>query len=131
MLTAADIRAEWDWVASGVDYVRVRTKADWRTEDVYALCIAGAAQLYLMEDTGGFLVVQVKQLPFKPEKTMLIWVAFDKSGHAWDVYDSQIDDLAASLGCSGVEIWSSRPGMERLCERYGYQPYATIYYKEV
>jgi hypothetical protein len=125
----ADIRDVWDYVRHGIQEIWDVSVPDWRPEDLYACCLYGHADVYLLGDTGGFVIVQERPMPFKNQKTLLLWVGYDKTGDAFRRHISDFEDLAAKRGCSAVEFWSSRKGMEKLSKRYGYSPYATIYTK--
>jgi hypothetical protein len=131
MLIPADIRDEWDLVRPGLEEVYASTHPDWRPEDIYACCVMGACQLFLLGDTGGFIITQDKPQPFRSDKTLLVWIAHDKSGIAADTYIKQVEALAVDRGCVAVEFWSCRRGMNRLMSKHGYRMYSVVYMKEV
>jgi hypothetical protein len=131
VIQQADVRDVWDYILPGVLEIWEESRPDWRPEDLYACCVYRHADVYMLGDTGGFLITQERPMPFKNQKTLLLWVGYDKTGAAFKKYISQIEEMALQKGCCAVEFWSSRQGMNRLGKRYGYEPYATIYTKVI
>jgi hypothetical protein len=129
VLHKVDIRDIWDAISPGIQEVWGQSQPDWRPEDLYACCLYGQADIYMLGDTDGFVIVQERPMPFKNHKTLLLWVGWDKTGTAFKRHIREIEEMALDRGCSAVEFWSSRKGMGKLSGRYGYEPYATIYTK--
>lgn len=129
MLQKADIRDVWDWIRPGIEEIMGGASVDWRPEDLYACCLYGQAEIYMDPETGGFLITQERQMPFKNEKFLLLWVGHDKGGEAFHKHIREVESIALAKGCSHIEFWSSRKGMARLGSKYGYEPLATVYTK--
>jgi len=132
-LIRSDIRLVWDSVLPGLRYIKEKCNAPWRTEDIYANCVSGNAEIFLVKNyPHRFAVVQEKVCPFSLKKSFLVWIAYDES-NKWGAanYLNELEEIARNYGCDSVEFWSPRKGMQKLTEKSGYKPESTIYKKRI
>lgn len=109
-LTETDVRIAWDSIRHGLDQVRTQMHADWRPEDVYALCLWGKASLYTAPE--GFVVLVRMQNEFTSEPYLYVMAAHG-DGMVQEKYWPQIEHMARQAGCAYVECLSPRRGFER------------------
>lgn len=131
VLVQEDIRREWDSIKPGLYYIHSNVGSEWRPEDIYTAVQVGAAQLWIDQQTGGFVILQIKPDAFGGGKSLLIWVAYYEGGDGVAEYLPELEDMARGWGCDKVEFWSSRRGMERLVRGSGYQISNIIYTKDL
>ena len=132
-LIRSDIRLVWDSVRPGLIYIKDKCNAAWRPEDVYASCVSGEADVFLVKGyPHRFAIVQVKTCPFSLDKSFLVWIAYDESNdHGAANYLSELEEIAKNYGCDSLEFWSPRKGMQRLTEKSEYKAQSTIYKKRI
>lgn len=114
MLEATDIRKVWETVRPGLEEIRAEMRADWRPEDLYAMCVNGQATLYT--DPGasrGFVVVSRLQNEFTGEPYLYVHAAWAPGERVGEVYLPQIEEIARKAGARFIEILSPRRGFER------------------
>lgn len=133
ILIRSDIRKVWNSVLPGLEYIKEKCNAAWRPEDVYAACLSGDADIFLVKNyPNRFAVVQVKQCRFTLENSFLVWIAYDESNKYGAMnYLQELEEIAKNYNCDSVEFWSPRLGMKRLTEKSGYKPESTIYKKRI
>lgn len=117
----------------GLEYIKEKCNASWRPEDVYAACLSGDADIFLVENyPHRFAVVQVKQCRFTLKNSFLVWIAYDESNKYGAMnYLKELEEIAKNYNCDSVEFWSPRVGMKRLTEKSGYQLEMSIYKKGI
>ena len=69
-----DIRRVWERVRPGLEQVAREIGADWRPEDIYALCVNRQASLYTFPE--GFIVLSKPVNEFTGEPYLCVIVAF-------------------------------------------------------
>lgn len=127
-LRRADIREAWPRVEEGVRKVRVRTRADWKPEDVYAACRMERAFLFLGED--GFVILEPVRSEYSLEEWAHIWVAYSwtQDPDILAAYQPEIDRIAREAGYSRITMESPRLGwLEKLQDLGGWRPVAVSY----
>lgn len=113
MLQAADIRLHWDRIKGPIAQI-LESDGD-RPEDVYADCRHGKAFLYVCEH--GFVVLRryLREDNGRPE--VLIWLGYGEGGRELlAMYQSQLEDLARSVGADTLVFRTRRRGFERLAD---------------
>jgi len=127
MLEPYDIRQTWETVKCWLDIVA--DNQDWRSEDVYAACVAGNAALYMPDDDDeGLLILRVTENPFTGDKVLFIWVAYSPLGDAQEKYSGDLESIAREAGCQWIEFESKRKGFSRRGE---WEPMNTMYRRKV
>lgn len=112
MLNAVDIRQCWDDIRPGLEYIKERTAAPWRPEDVYHACLAGDATLYTGPE--GFMVLYEAVCKFTLDKSLHVWIAYGENGNLYDKYMPWLEDLAKAVGAKSITCDSPRRGMGKL-----------------
>lgn len=108
----ADVRAAWDRIRPGLEYIKKNLRPRWRPEDIYHACRAGEAHLYVGPE--GFLVLREQVCPYTLEKELLVWVACGEGGGLAGKYMGWLEDLARRIGATSLVCQSPRKGLERL-----------------
>jgi len=111
-LHPADVRTCWEQdVLPGLHWVKAKTNAPWRPEDVYVSLVTGVAHLYLGES--GFVIVQPKADIFTGEPELLVWVAYSRDLNSVPRFQAAVDNLAREGGFTKLTMWSNRPGWQK------------------
>lgn len=95
--------------------------------DIVQACVTEEAFLF-MEDTS-FTVI-------KPEviygvKQMLVWVAYSKTGNAYEKFMPFIEERAREIGCDELTFWTALEPINRYIQRHGWKKKYTIWSKDV
>lgn len=131
-LAPENIRTYWPVIRPGLEYIQSECSTEWMPEDIFAACIAGAAELWVdPAHNDGFLILQERPLSFEHGKSLLVWVAYLNSGGGVPAYLPLIEEIARRRGCVKVEFWSPRIGMGRLTEKHGYAIENVIFSKRI
>jgi len=134
MLTQVDVRVYWDYIQAGLREIEKEAKPDWRPEDIYTALVNNIAELYVdleQEPCESFIILQEKPNMFKPTKSLLIWVAYDKRGEAANKYMDYIENMAEERGCNKVEFWTPHVGLAKALSYKGYETKLLIVEKEL
>ena len=128
MLTQVDARVYWDYILPGLLEIEKQAEPEWRPEDIYAALVHNVAELYVdikQDPCKSFIILQEKVSNFRPTKSLLIWVAFDKRDNAADLYMDFIEDMARARGCNKIEFWTPWEG---LADALSWRDYETKLY---
>jgi hypothetical protein len=109
-LERADIRTAWEAVRRGMEQIRTEMRADWRLEDIYALCLWGKATLYTAPE--GFVILVRMENEFTAEPYLYV-LACHGAGPVQERYWPELERIAREAGCRYVECLSPRRGFER------------------
>lgn len=114
------------------DLERLATKCGtdgWIPEDVYAICAAGHAALYVNDGPWvGFAVLQV--LPNYTGRRLHAWVVHCVVDP--DQFIGRVRDIARAAGCQKITFSSPRKGwMRKRAERLGFAPTMVLFEQEV
>jgi hypothetical protein len=134
MLTQVDVRVFWDCIEPGLREIKKESQIDWRPEDIYTALVNNIAELYVdieQDPCDSFIILQEKPNMFKPTKSLLIWVAYDKRGSAADKYMEYIENMAEARGCNKVELWTPHSGLAKALSHKGYETKLLIVEKEI
>lgn len=100
----------------------------WIPEDVYAICAAGNASLYVNDGEWiGFAVLQV--VPNYTGRRLHAWVVHCEADP--EPFMERVREIARKTGCQKITFASPRKGWERRCARLGFRPTMTMYEQEV
>jgi hypothetical protein len=134
MLTRVDVRIYWDSIAAGLREIENQAKPEWRPEDIYTAIVNGIAELYVdveQDPCESFIILQEKPSIFKPTKSLLIWVAYDKRGNAASKYMDYIEDMARERNCNKIEFWTPWSGLAKALSYKGYETKLLIVEKDL
>ena len=134
MLTQVDVRVFWDCIEPGLREIKKESHPDWRPEDIYTALVNNIAELYVdieQDPCDSFIILQEKPNMFKPTKSLLIWVAYDKRGSAADKYMEYIENMAEARGCNKIELWTPHAGIAKALSHKGYETKLLIVEKEI
>lgn len=134
MLTQVDVRVFWDCIEPGLREIKKESQTDWRPEDIYTALVNNIAELYVdieQDPCESFIILQEKPNMFKPTKSLLIWVAYDKRGSAADKYMEYIENMAEARGCNKIEFWTPHAGIAKALSHKGYETKLLIVEKEI
>jgi hypothetical protein len=134
MLTQVDVRIFWDCIQPGLREIEKESQPDWRPEDIYTALVNNIAELYVdveQDPCESFIILQEKPNMFKPTKSLLIWVAYDKRGSAADNYMEYIENMAEARGCNKIELWTPHAGLAKTLSHKGYETKLLIVEKEI
>jgi hypothetical protein len=109
-LQLTDIRKVWEAIRPGLAEIREEMRADWRLEDVYALCFLGKATLYTAAE--GFVILVRMTNEFTGEPYLYVMACYGR-GMVQERYWPDIEMIARQAGCGYVELLSPRRGFER------------------
>lgn len=110
-LEATDIRTVWGQVRPGLEAIAQQMRADWRPEDIYALCVNRQATLYTAPE--GFVVVSKLVNEHTTRPYLYVHAAWAGGEQVQEHYWPQLAALARSAGAGYVECLSPRRGFER------------------
>ena len=134
MLTQVDVRVFWDCIEPGLREIKKESQPDWRPEDIYTALVNNIAELYVdieQDPCESFIILQEKPNMFKPTKSLLIWVAYDKRGGAASKYMNYIENMAETRGCNKIEFWTPHVGIAKALSYKGYETKLLIVEKEI
>jgi hypothetical protein len=110
-LKKIDIRTVWEEIRPKLETIREEMRADWRPEDLYALCVNEHAALFA-EQGEGFVILQ-RLFNVTLQAHYLYIVAAWGEGFARQKHWPRIEALGRTEGCAYVEALSLRRGFER------------------
>lgn len=129
-LQGYDVRHVWEAILPGLKHILSKTHPDWRTEDLYAACIARRMHVFKPDlDGGDFVLLAQNVSGYTGNAYLLVVAAFSKEGDAMDEFQSEIERIARESGCKSVEFCSPRKAWERMAPRYGYAEETRVYRK--
>jgi len=134
MLSQVDVRIYWDSIEPGLREIEKESKPDWRPEDIYTALVNNIAELYVDIEQipcKSFIILQEKPNMFKPTKSLLIWVAYDKRGEAAGKYMDYIENMARERGCNKVEFWTPHSRIAEALSCKGYETKLLIVEKKI
>ena len=106
-----DVRVDWELIRPGLEIVKEKGNAEWRLEDVYALCRNGDAFLYIVDE--GFSIVRRVVNSFTLEIELFIMVSFSTGECNIKKFQPYLEDLAKEIGATSMTLQSPRRGLER------------------
>lgn len=139
----------WPLLRIGLEDIIKKTQPDWIAEDVYANLRDNAASAYLVRYKGvivGWFIVCTSLRPFNHKKDLLMWAGWsmpvkerqrrgvDTQGLAIRIERAAFtfcESLAVQHGYHAVAFLSSRSGMRKRAEEWGYATRATRYEKVI
>ena len=122
MLKAVDIRPVWQDIVPGILSIWESLPwKDWIPEDIYAACLTGGAAVLVKEDVhpkDAFMVVRMDTTD--SAKNLFIWIAWcpDEEGAA-SIY-TDLDEIAASNGCTAIEFVTGEQKLAEFAGKFGY-----------
>lgn len=129
----SDITQEWYRIKPALIGLCEKNAAfDLCPEEVYDACVTENAQLWITPE--GFMVTRFIEDPsYSVGKTLFLWVAatFDGGKDAGLKYLEFFEGVAKYMNCQYIELWSSRPGMERYIARHGFGKFYTAFRKTI
>lgn len=124
-LELMDIRRVWERVRPGLEQVARDMGADWRPEDIYALCVNRQASLYLAAE--GFIILSKPVNEWTLEPYLFVVAAFAPDAPVQERYLEELESLARAAGAAYIECLSPRRGFERA----GWTPEHVCYRRRV
>jgi hypothetical protein len=113
-VTVADIRLAWDIILPMLATVKANSAADWRPEDIYALCRNGEADLFLINHgRSGFYILQPTRCQYTLRKIVFVVAAFSSESDGIENCLPLIDQYARDHGAAYIEMFACRKGWER------------------
>lgn len=130
MMYAADVDEMWPIVLEGLREVAEKTGAEWTPEDIYEALTKGKAFLFMhSSDNESFVVLSEHKHPYLKRSTIIVDVAYNKTGDAIDQYQPLLEELAREAEAGYLEFSSPRAGFKRVAEKHGYETVCTTYRK--
>lgn len=125
LLVPATLERDWDWVEPLLNEIDDICNPDWDAQQVRNQIESGDAQLWTSWDSG-FAVTQVKVEPFTAQTYFLIWICHVGQRPFTEEDFGLLHQYAKDIGCSWVELWSPRKGMQRHMEGHGFEVTNTV-----
>jgi hypothetical protein len=107
-IRVGDVRRDWERIVRGLQKVKDKGGADWRLEDIYALCRNNEAVLYLFD--GGFCVCGRTQNRFTLAIELHIYALYSERKESCFKYLPYLEGLAKEVGASCLTMQSPRDG---------------------
>ena len=128
-----DIAEEWYRVEPGINRLLEKNPDCGLTaKGVYNECLHNYSTVLWMVPEG-FMVTRFEDDPYTGYRTLILWLAAKFSGEPGPVhpYLPFFDGVAKHMNCKYIELWSSRPGMERYLARYDFKQVSRVFRKTV
>lgn len=113
-LKLVDIRLAWNAIKHDVAKLQALYNLDWRPEDVYAECRAGASFCYMCDD--GFLIVRPQENRFTLAKELFVWICVSRAQDGLTEYRSDINAIAKDIHATSIIFESPRDGFRKLAK---------------
>jgi hypothetical protein len=123
-IAQTEVSSIWDLVKPGLERVRCKAKAEWRTEDIYASLVSGTSTLrmgYMGEVFAGATVTYTREQPFSHEKHLFIWALFAEAFAPVGLVVAELETIARTLGCVQIVFYSPRRRWLRRLESSGFE----------
>lgn len=117
------LHLHWEWVRAGLLECRRRGGGHDTPEDIYTMCKSGAAHLYRIGDYGFAVLQRHKDSDGTVLFILALWCQPRRG--TFDEVMGALDDLARSIGCVRIRMWSQRNWL-RL-----FKSVSTVYEREV
>jgi hypothetical protein len=130
---AERIEAAWPHILPGLEEMQRQARCDWDIDYIHDMLADGEAMLVLdLEEPNGFAVVELKPHNYKPsELELFVHLAYCHSGDAIERFEEKFVEIAREGGAKYMRFHSSRPGMLKLMQPYGYRWQSAEYVKEL
>ncbi len=127
----ANIRDHWHWVRDGIqEILEDQEQLTFRSEDVYAACVNGEAQLWVASE--GFVITTGLKDEYTGTSTLLIWIAWaeERGKDCVLKYMAFFSEQASKAGYTELEVRTPKPFAQRWLDA-GWELNHSVYTRRV
>jgi len=118
-IQAVRVQDVWEHIKPAIDKIIDDLPwKDFRAEDIYASCSAGASVVFVdpvVPIGESFIVARMDENQSTGEKTLCLWISYSSTAETAGRVNAAINTIAANSGCSYIEFVT---GSEQIVE-YG------------